>query len=402
MRFSLPVRCLANAMAFAVLAGCGRGAGPAKARVWHTFDADEAPTLEWALASAPVPASARPVPFARAQNVIRAALERGGDECPDVARVDAAWIPGFAERGLLQAAPANLGGGPDAVLPAARALAESGGKLYGIAQTYGCVAVLERRADGELPPRSLDELEARMAAGRAAGQPVDVRPDGFSALPWIFAEGGDLIDLTQRPLVVVDGQAAERALTRLSRLAALAPAEGDPAARFAAHQIDVLIDGPWVLRRLAGAPPDARLRIDRFPSSPDGRPSAPVVGQVWVVGACTRDAGASWRLVEHLVSDPVAGRFAQTAYALPARRALAEHVLAPVAEFARACPLRLLPRHPISAALYEDLTPAVAAVLAGRASPAEALADLAASWRRLLSQGGYAPASGIAGDAGIP
>src|SRR5207237_1118074 len=45
-----------------------------------------------------------------------------------------------------------------------------------------------------------------------------------------------------------------------------------------------------------------------------------------------------------------------------------------------------LPRHPASAALFDDLNPAVAAVVAGDATAAEAIARVRRAWARLLGR----------------
>jgi len=353
-----------------LLAGCRRAPARADVLLWHTFDPDEAAVLERALAGGSPRVALRAVPFSRGQNVLRAALERGGDECPDVARVDAAWIPAFARRELIVEAPAGFL--PGAVEPAAAALAEYGGKRYGAAQTFGCLALLSRTAGAG--PRTLDELAARMQAGG----PRDVRADGFWFLPWLFAQGGDAFEPASGRIGVA-GAPAQAALTRLAELAR-GPREDDPIAALAAGRLALAIDGPWVLGRLAGT----EVHVAPFPAGPDG-PAAPVVGQIWVVGRCSKDPARAFRLIETLVSPRVAGMMARQAFAPPAlveARAAAPPV---VQEFMAACPPRGLPRHEMSALLFDDLTPAVAAVLGGEATPAEALADVERAWRRRLA-----------------
>jgi len=389
------VGCAALALA---AGGCRREAPRAEVQLWHTFDPAEAATLGRALAGAPVRAATRGVAFERAQNVLRAALERGGDECPDVARVDAAWIPGLARRGLLAEAPAQLLSGA-AVEPAAAALAEYEGRRYGVAQTFGCLAVIERgglaggaggaggAGPGAGPVQTLDQLGERLVDGCVAadadGGPrceVALEADGFWALPWIFAEGGALVDPAART-VSIDQEPAERALARLAALARGRTLAAEPVAALARGELPLVVEGPWVLGRLGGA----EVRVTAFPAAPDGQPSAPVVGQIWVVGRCSRAPERAWRLVEHLVSAPVAARFARETFAPPALVAARGEAPAVVQAFVAACPARTLPRHEISSALFDDLTPAVGAVLRGDASAAEALVDVARGWRRRLA-----------------
>ncbi|MCC6999988.1 MAG: hypothetical protein IT370_35645 [Deltaproteobacteria bacterium] len=375
------------ALVVAAVGGCRREAPRAEVQLWHTFDPAEAATLGRALAGAPVRAATRAVAFERAQNVLRAALERGGDECPDVARVDAAWIPGLARRGLLAEAPPELLSGA-AVEPAAAALAEYEGRRYGVAQTFGCLAVIERGGGGAgVALQSLDQLGERLVGGCVAadadGGPrceVALEADGFWALPWIFAEGGALVDPAART-VSIDEAPAQRALGRLAALARGRALAGDPVAALARGELPLVVEGPWVLGRLGGS----EVRVTAFPAAPDGQPSAPVVGQIWVVGRCSRAPTRAWRLIEHLVSAPVAARFARETFAPPALVAARGEAPAVVQAFVTACPARTLPRHEISSALFDDLTPAVGAVLRGEATPTEAMVDVARGWRRRLA-----------------
>jgi maltose-binding protein MalE len=57
------------------------------------------------------------------------------------------------------------------------------------------------------------------------------------------------------------------------------------------------------------------------------------------------------------------------------------------ATYAALAAARPLPRHPLSAALFDDLSPAVAAVVAGDATPAEALDGVRRAWTRALAAG---------------
>src|SRR5690349_7073344 len=90
-------------LAALALGACG-GEPPAgeRLRVWHTFGPEETAALNQALAGRPVQATV--LSFGRAQNRIADVLARGTG-CPDLVRVDATWLPGLAQAGLLAPAP---------------------------------------------------------------------------------------------------------------------------------------------------------------------------------------------------------------------------------------------------------------------------------------------------------
>src|SRR5262245_27776492 len=103
-------------------ATCGAPApGEPPLRLWHTFGPEETAALNEEL---PAGVAATLLPFGRAENRIRDTLARG-EECPDLVRIDATWLPGLAEK--LLPAPASEG-----FLPEARELAEWRGTSYGL------------------------------------------------------------------------------------------------------------------------------------------------------------------------------------------------------------------------------------------------------------------------------
>ncbi len=75
-------------------------------RFWHTFNPAETEALNEVLSAneRTLPVEPTLLPFARGQTVISEVL-RSGDDCPDLVRVDATWLPGLARAGLLRPVP---------------------------------------------------------------------------------------------------------------------------------------------------------------------------------------------------------------------------------------------------------------------------------------------------------
>lgn len=386
-----------------IACACG---GPAPARrlaLWHTFGPEETRALNQDLADLHVRVEATLLPFGRARSRLLYALA-DGRECPDLARIDATWLPELAERGLLAPLPDEAAA--DGFLPEALELARWHGKLWGLPQAVDGLALLydARVVPGGVspwPPRTLDELEA---AARALSTPsragLSLRSDGYWFVAWLRASGGELPD-RERGTLGVDAPEARAALTRYVALAQSgaaappAPAEDEAAIeadRFAAGQVAIVVGGPWTVAALqaaaarrGGAP--VELAVAPFPAAPDGRPAAPRGGQLWVVPVCAADPAGAWRLAAALTDAHRQARWSRELGLVPTRvAALAQ--ASPIARgFAAALAMtRPLPRDPLTPLLFDDLTPAVQAALAGDASPDEALAGVARAWRRLLAR----------------
>jgi ABC-type glycerol-3-phosphate transport system substrate-binding protein len=102
---------------------------------------------------------------------------------------------------------------------------------------------------------------------------------------------------------------------------------------------------------------------------------------------CARDKEAAWRLALELTEPALQADWARRYGTVPTTTAgLAD--AGPFAQsFHRALAgARPLPRHPVTAELFDDLNPAIAAVVAGDATAEEALAGVARAWTRLLAR----------------
>ncbi len=384
--------------------GCAdRGPAPAPAvRFVHTFSVAEAAALDELLAGRGGGVEATLLPFARGEAVLGKALRAGGD-CPDLARIDATWLPALAGAGLVATPPPELAGRD--WLPEAAELARHAGALAAVPMSIDGLVLIHRgatpgvtggpsaTAPAPWPPRDLDALEAAARALTAPGRwGLGLRADGYWLVPFLRARGADVAD-GGRGTLGIDGPAAEAALDEMAQLmrpggaAAPPPAPGTEAEtearRFRDGAIVVLATGPWALPDLADRRGD---ELDGVTVT--GWPGAPRGGQLLIVPRCARDPAGGWALAAALTDPDVQAAWSRrlgmvptTATGLAHAGRIAREVHAALAG---ATPL---PRHPTSAALFDDLNPAVAAVVAGDATAAEAIAGVRRAWTRLLARG---------------
>ncbi|MEO8706372.1 MAG: hypothetical protein ABI867_40455 [Kofleriaceae bacterium] len=350
--------------------GCGGDTpAPPAIRFLHTFGSDETELFNATIAERGLAVDSSLVPFARGQQVIGEIL-RAGTSCPDLIRIDATWLP--ALRGELVAPP-----------PALAALdwtAEAAALADGIAvpqSVDGLVVVRDRDRPAPASPSLEDLIAAARAAKRGEAYPLGLRVDGYWLVPWLRANGVDLaIDGG------IDADGAERALATFAGLfgdlAAPPPPAGnetpDEIRHWHSGELAYWVTGPWQLGRLRDR--------DRLAISPLAR--APRGGQLLVVPRCAKRPDDGWRLAGELTDLAVEARFAESFGTLPTRKAALE--AAPPLARALAEALRTaepLPRDPRTPLLFDDLNPALAAVIAGDATASEAIAGVRRSWKRL-------------------
>ena len=361
----------------ACVAACGACGGdrpaPAPIRFLHTFGADETELFNATMSDRGIAVESSLVPFARGQQVISEILDAKHD-CPDLIRIDATWLPGL--RTQLAPAPAEL-----AALdwtPEAAALAQLGGTWWGVPQAVDGLLVV--RDSASLAPASA-RIEDLIAAARAARSddrrhPLGLRVDGYWLVPWLRAEHADLA------VGAIDGDGATRALASYAALfgdvASPPPPAGseapDELRRWNAHEVAYWVTGPWQLGALHDAD---RVAVSALAGAPRG-------GQLLVVPTCAKRPAEGWRLAAELASVPVEIEFARSFATVPTRKAALE--AAPALSRAAYAALRsaeLLPREAVTPLLFDDLNPALAAVVAGDATPEEAIEGVRHGWRRL-------------------
>jgi arabinogalactan oligomer/maltooligosaccharide transport system substrate-binding protein len=407
---AIPIAPGAILIALALTAGCSRPAddpappaGP-RLRLWHTFNPAETAVLNQTLTAWTGPAvESSMAPFGLGLAILRRDLEHGRD-CPDLVRVDATWLPGLVRDQLLVPAPADIAGQRD-FLPEALELATVNGALHGLPQAMDGLAILyheEAVAGHAWPPATMDALvETARALTRSGAYGLGLRVDGYWFVPFLRAWGPGLLfrdddDQASEPVRLgIETPAAAAALERFAALFGedgIAPppsppdnVDSDEIRRFRAGELVAVINGPWAVAGLTGG--DTRgIGVAALPDAPRG-------GHNWAVPRCARQPREAFALALFLTAPERQADWARRLGVIPTTAAGLAGSDAFVQSFHRALArARPLARHPITPALFDDLSPAVAAVASGNASPAEALAGVARSWRRLLENQGFVAA----------
>jgi ABC-type glycerol-3-phosphate transport system substrate-binding protein len=373
-----------------MVAACSSPPGsPTPIRFLHTFAPAETELVNKALADRGLAVEAALVPFARGQQVIREIL-RAGSACPDLIRIDATWLPGLVADGLLAPPPdalATLDWSPEAAQ-----LATDGGAPWGVPQTVdGLVVVRDVGTPAPASPAIADLVTAARAQTQLA-HPLGIRVDAYWLVPWLRAQGAELAPDR------LAGEGAARGLADFAalfgQLAAAPPPLGseapDELRRWAAHELAYWVTGPWQLGNLAGR--DA-IAVSPLAHAPRG-------GQLLVVPRCAEQPAEGWRLAAELTSIDVELIFSDAFATVPTRRAALAHAtplaLAIASALANA---EMLPRSPITPLLFDDLHPALAAVVAGDATADEAIDGVRRGWTRLAGPQAPTPASSAHGSA---
>ena len=393
---------LATAAALAAIACAGdRDAPRAGIRFLHTFGPEETELFNTIVAERGLTVESSLVPFARGQQVIGEIL-RAGTSCPELIRIDATWLPAFREAGLVAPAPAALRA-LDWTDEALALVTAPGGApaADAVPQTVDGLVVVRDRSQPAPASAAIADLVAAARAARTASRPhpLGVRVDGYWFVPWLRAEGGELRpDPAERaaapgdpgpaaPSPSIEDAAAVRALARFAALfgdlAARPPPAGgeapDELRRWRAHDVAYWITGPWQFAALGDRD---RVAVSALAHAPRG-------GQVLVVPRCARNPEDGWRLAAALTDVPALLRFAEAFATIPTRRAALD--AAPPLVRATRDALRdaaPLPRAAITPLLFDDLNPALAAVIAGDAMPEEAIDGVRRGWHRLLRRQG--------------
>ena len=359
-------------------AACGGSSetAPTPIRFLHTFGPEETEVFNATMADRGIAVDASLVPFARGQQVIGEIL-RAGTNCPDLIRIDATWMPGLAK--LLAPVPPELA--QLDWLPEATGLASTKDGLGALPMAVDGLVVIRDESTPAPASAAIVDLVGATRAARHAGRPhpLGLRVDGYWLVPWLRADGADLA------VGQIDDEGAVRAVAAFARLFGdLAPppppagAEApDELRRWAAHEIAYWVTGPWQIGALRER---ERLAVSPLAHAPRG-------GQLLVVPACAKNPADGWRLARELTSVEVQKKLAEVFATVPTR----------VSALAAAPPLvhqihdalataETLPRAALTPLLFDDLNPALTAVISGDATAEEAIAGVRRGWRRLESR----------------
>lgn len=405
--------------------GC-RGQAPDDAprevlRFWHTFNAEEARTVESLLAqfeaeNPGVRVEVTVLPFGSARHRLRAALGQG--DGPALARAEVAWIPELASEGLLEDVTEHIQ--LEEHLPQARPFVRHQGRTWAWPQSVDCLVLYYNRAlleeIGEPPPADMDAL---LRVGRrltvdkqgrdatvAEHDPAQVvrhglylKGDGYVFLPFLWAYGGRTLDPEARQVWIGEQASVEAAghFRSLARDYGVVPGRLDfsndyqeEITRFGEGRVAMIINGPWAAEALLQGPAFAKpenLGVAPVPRGPQGRGGSPVGGHGYVLAR-----GASPRaraLAAFLASARGQQELALRNHILPTRRLVYQAPQVSQDRLLVAFRQALEQAHqravfPGMARLFDALTPAVQKLLRGEGQPEVLMQAVAREWAQIL------------------
>jgi len=247
------------------------------------------------------------VPFGDAQNKFKTAAEAGSG-APDILRAEVAWVSDFAASGYLYA----LDGTPlleNNFLETPLSSDVYDGKTYGVPQVTDTLGLmynkkLFEKAGITAAPTTWEEVaaDAQLLKEKANVDGIYINSGGYFLLPFMYGEGGDLVD-TDAKTIEVNSAANVTGITTAQDLvksgAAVKPDAADSYGTmmtlFKTGKVAMIINGPWEVANITAA--DAgfggfeNLGIAPVPAGSVGA-GAPVGGHNYVIYSGMDDAKA--------------------------------------------------------------------------------------------------------------
>ncbi|MCK2219146.1 extracellular solute-binding protein [Actinomadura sp. ATCC 31491] len=275
------------------------------------------------------------VPSDQAQNQFQTAAQAGSG-APDVIRSEVAWTSQFASLGYLQPLDGTRAvDKPDDFLPGPLSSTKYNGKTYAVPQVTDTLALiynkrLLKEAGHEEPPKTVAELKQTAldvkAKTGAAGLALNV--DSYFLLPFMYGEGGDLLDV-QNKKIVVDSPANVKAMQTVADLissgAAPKPATTDSYANAMTALKDgkaaMIYNGPWALSEIYQGKEfkdKQNLGIAPVPAG-SVKAAAPTGGWNLAIYAGSRNIPAAYEFVRFMTTQKAQADIAKKISLLPTR-----------------------------------------------------------------------------------
>lgn len=273
---------------------------------WDTSDAtNEAPAFKELISQfneeyPDVTINYQSVPFAEAQNKFKTAASSGSG-APDILRAEVAWVPEFASLGYLYALDGTsvLEEGNFLETPMSSNVFD--GQTYGVPQVTDTLGLMYNKElfekaglDPEAPPTTWDEVReaAKALKSKAKVDGIYLNAAGYFMLPFIYGEGGDLVDVEAQTITVNSPEAAAGVSIAQDMVADGTAAKpnasdsyGTMMTLFKEGKVGMIINGPWEVANISDDPNFGgfeNLGIGAVPAGSAGA-GAPVGGHNYVV-----------------------------------------------------------------------------------------------------------------------
>jgi arabinogalactan oligomer/maltooligosaccharide transport system substrate-binding protein len=345
------------------------------------------------------------VPFSDAKDKFKTAAQ-SGNGAPDVLRADVGWTPAFAQLGYLQPLDNTPALENDSdYMPGPYASDHYNGKIYGVPQVTDTLALLYNKdllakAGITTPPKTWDELKADglQIKAKTGADGVFLNAASYFLEPFIYGEGGDLIDAASKKITVNDAKALKAvgiAQDLVKSGAAVTDVTKDGYSNmqtaFKDGKVAMVINGPWStaddLKGSAFGNAD-NLGVATVPAG-SVKAGAPIGGHNLVVYAGSKNLDASYLFVAFLNSAQNQATIAAKNNVLPTRTSAYSDPQVSGSKLlsAFADPLKAGVGRPPVAGASDLLTPLDAdyqAILGGQKSAQDALNDAATQFAQIL------------------
>lgn len=239
------------------------------------------------------------VPFGEAQTKFKTAAEAKSG-APDILRAEVAWVPELASLGYLYAIDGtDLLSDESDFLPTPMSSDKYNGKTYGVPQVTDTLALLYNKAlfekaDITSPPATWDEVKTAAAAikSKTGAEGLYINAGGYFLLPFIYGEGGDLVDPAAKKIVVNSAQdvaGVTIAQDLVKSGAAVKPSAADSYGTmmtlFKEQKVAMIINGPWEVNNIRNGPKFGGIENLGIAPVPSGsvKAGAPVGGHNYVI-----------------------------------------------------------------------------------------------------------------------
>ncbi|HEX5566900.1 MAG TPA: extracellular solute-binding protein [Streptomyces sp.] len=349
------------------------------------------------------------VPFGEASNKFKNAAG-GSAGAPDVIRTEVAWVADFASLGYL----APLDDTPavdnkDDYLQQAWGSTQYEGKTYGVPQVIDTLALfynkeLLKKAGVEVP-QSIEDLKN----STAKFEKQDVTPlymrgdDPYWFLPFLYGEGGDMLDADAKKITIDDGPGAKafEVIKDLvdSKAAITDTTDGweNMQKSFKDGKVAMMLNGPWAIEdTLAGdqfKDDHGNLGVAPVPAGSAAQ-GAPQGGHNLSVYAGSDNLDASYEFVKYMSSAEVQKRTTEELSLLPTRTSVyGEQTVKDneMVQFFKPAVDKAVQRPWIAQgnSLFEPIRVQMADVLTGKTKPEAAAEKTGEEYAKLLKGGDW-------------
>jgi arabinogalactan oligomer/maltooligosaccharide transport system substrate-binding protein len=343
------------------------------------------------------------VPFADAQNKFKTAAQSGSG-APDVIRAEVGWTTEFAALGYL----APLEGTraleePADLLPIPAASGRFAGRTYAVPQVTDTLALLYnksllKKAGHDAPPATLDDLKkaALDVRKKTGAEGVGLNVDSYYLLPFIYGEGGDLVDASHKKVTVDSAQAVtgvRRVADLISSGAAPEPTVQDSyqnlQTAFKDGRLAMMYNGPWSMvddYKGKAFKDRANLGVAPVPAG-SVRAGSPTGGHDYAVYAGSKNLAASYEFVRFMAGTRSQVQITRALGLLPTRTsAYAQVADAPQVRLFKPAVDKEVPRQwiPEGGLLFDPLLQGYQKLVSGQATPETMLKGVGDKYRGLL------------------